>query len=197
MNKLASDNPSPGFLEGVAVALIASVLLSTGVTLFESILPLSLLARVLISMAGLGYLLYLFSRCHQKVGRMSALSVYAAMVMVSWLLMPPLPWVVIVHLVLIWLIRSLYFYSSVLSALLDLGLMAVSLLCAMGAYLYSGSLFLGLWCLFLIQAMFSWIPPNWRTPSKRPQPGVENERFDIAYLTAQRAVRKLAITTKH
>lgn len=197
MNSLSHKKTRPSFLEGVAVALISSVVLTIVVTLFESILPLSLLARVMIGMAGLGYLLYLFARSHEKVGRMTALSVYGAMVIASLVLMPPLPWVIIAHLGLIWLFRSLYFYSSVLSALLDLGLMGISILSAVAAYLHSGSLFLAIWCLLLVQAMFSWIPANWKYQSTRPQAGVDNDHFDVAYRAAQSAVHKIVTTTSH
>ena len=69
----------PGFFEGVLVALIASVVISIGVGVFDWLLPAGLLARVLISVAGFAYLVYLFSRSPEKIGRMTALSVYVVM----------------------------------------------------------------------------------------------------------------------
>lgn len=182
----------PSFLEGIVVALVASVGISVSVLMFDWLLPSGLLAQVLISITGLGYLLYLFSRCHERIGRITALSVYAILVMVMWVVTPSLPWIVIAHLGLVWLIRSLYFYSSVVSALLDLGLTALSLIAAVAAYLHTGSLFLGLWSLFLIQALFTWIPADWQRRPSAGEPTVSKDRFQTAYQVADSAVRQLA-----
>jgi len=195
MSSLSIDKRRPGFLEGVVVALVASMTVSISVAVFDWLLPLGILVRVLISLAGVAYLLYLFSRCREKVGRMTALSVYVSMVIATWVFMPSIPWVVIAHLGLIWLIRSMYFYSSVLSALLDLGLTVLSVVGAVAAYLHTDSLFLGLWCLFLVQALFTWVPSNWQRQSAQKKSPVENERFDVAYRAAENAVRKLATNT--
>ena len=195
MTSLTADKRRPGFLEGVVVALVASSMISISVAAFDWVLPLGILIRTLISVAGVAYLLYLFSRCSEKTGRVTALSVYVSMVIATWIFMPSIPWVVIAHLGLIWLIRSLYFYSSMLSALLDLGLTALSVVGAVAAYLHTDSLFLGLWCLFLVQALFSWIPSSWQRQSTSMKSPVENNRFDVAYRAAENAARKLATNT--
>ena len=192
MNTMTHSRQRPTFLEGAAVALIASLAISVSVTIFDWVLPLGLLTRVLISVAGFAYLLYLFSRCREKVGRITSLSIYLAMVIVMWIIMPSLPWMVIGHLGLIWLIRSLYYYSSVISALLDLGLTALSLVAAVAAYLHTGSLFLGLWSLFLIQALFAWIPADWQRRAASNKHTVQQDRFRTAHQAAENAVRQLA-----
>jgi len=192
MNITTHHKPRPSFLEGVVVALVASVGVSVSAYMFDWLLPSGLLVQVLVSVTGLGYLLYLFSRCREKVGRITALSIYVISVIVMWVAAPALPWIVIAHLGLVWLTRSLYFYSSVISALLDLGLTALSLIAAVAAYLHSGSLFLGLWSLFLIQALFTWIPVDWQRRPSKGEPAVSKDRFQTAYQAADNAVRQLA-----
>lgn len=195
MNTVVRQKQGPTFIEGVVVALIASLVISVSVSVFDWVLPLGLLIRVLISVAGFAYLLYLLSRCREKVGRVTALSLYIAMVIATWVFSPSLPLVVIAHLGLVWLIRSLYFYSSVLSALLDLGLTALSVVAAIAAYLHTGSLFMGVWSLFLLQALFSWIPSDWQRHVTSNHPGPVKDRFQTAYQAAENAVRQLAVNT--
>jgi len=192
MNNVTHYKQRPTFIEGVVLALVASLAVSISVSVFDWVLPLGLLARVLISVAGFAYLLYLFSHCREKVGRMTVLSIYVVMVMALWVFMPALQWVVIAHLGLIWLVRSLYFYSSVISALLDLGLTALSIVSAVAAYLHTGSLFLGLWSLFLVQALFVWIPADWHRRATSSQHNAPTDRFQVAHQVAENAIRKLA-----
>ena len=76
----------------------------------------------------------------------------------TWLAGVPLVGYVLIHVGLLWLVRSLYFYSGVLPALLDLGLSALGLAFAVWAAGRSGSPLLALWCFFLVQALHVCIP---------------------------------------
>ena len=165
MSSMMRLGKRPTFVEGVIAALAASLAISFSMAVFDWVLPLNFLIRVLIGVTGFAYLLYLFSRGQEKSGRITALSAYVLMAFCLWIFMPSMIWMVIAHLGFIWLIRSLYFYNSVLSALLDLGLTAFSLVCALAAYLHTNSVFLGLWSLFLTQALFVWIPTDWQLRS--------------------------------
>ena len=67
---------TPGFLEGVAVALTASVATSI---LFGALAPLfggDALLRALIALLGLAYSLYLLRRSRARVGRVSVIAVW-------------------------------------------------------------------------------------------------------------------------
>ena len=75
-----------------------------------------------------------------------------------WLIEPPLLHYALIHLTSLWLIRSLYFHASILSTLLDFGVIALGLAVALWALIHSGSLLLSLWCFFLVQAVFVAIP---------------------------------------
>ena len=58
------------------------------------------------------------------------------------------------HLVLIWLVRSLYHQPGPLAALLDLVLNLFALMAGLWAFVHADSIFMGVWTFFLIQAMF-------------------------------------------
>ncbi|MBT2971899.1 MAG: hypothetical protein KME56_03765 [Candidatus Thiodiazotropha sp. (ex Ctena orbiculata)] len=183
----------PSFLEGVAVALIATI--GIGV-LFD---PLTMLfasgfvLRMLIAVAGLLYVVYLLRRSGEKVGRISSISLWLMSAALIWLMGLSLPVYLMAHLGLVWLIRSLYFYASLISALADLALLSFGLAAALWAMLQTGSLLLGVWCFFLVQALFVFIPSSWRRAGK---PGTHldgaDDPFQQAYRTAQAALTKLS-----
>jgi len=92
----------------------------------------------------------------------------------------------------LWLLRSLYFYSSALSALLDLGLTLAAVATAYWAIAYTGSVFLCVWCFFLVQALFVVIPPA-VTGARGPVFSTDSdaEKFERARLRAEKALRQL------
>ncbi|WP_455234009.1 hypothetical protein [Thiogranum longum] len=185
----------PSFLEGVALALAASI---AGSILFTVLAPLfsgATVLRLLIAVIGFGYLIYLLRRSPERIGRISALAVWVVAAGAVWLAQPPLVLYLIIHLGLIWVIRSLYFYGSVLSSLADLGLTGLSLAAAIWSATHTGSLFLSLWCFFLMQALFVAIPHDLRTRANGTRSAPDSEdRFQRAHRVAQAALRKLSST---
>jgi hypothetical protein len=183
----------PTFFEGAVVALVASI---AGSVLFTALTPLFAAAwvlRLLIAGLGLGYILYLFSRSRERIGRTTALAFWTLASGAAWWLAPSLPLYLLLHLGLIWLIRSLYFYSSLLCALADLALGGFALAAAVWASIHTGSLFLGIWCFFLLQALFVAIPASLdRKASERQSPPHREDRFRHAHRAAESAMRKLS-----
>jgi hypothetical protein len=184
---------TPGFLEGAAIALSASIfgsVTSRALTLF---FISSMVMRLLIMAIGLGYVVYLFSRSRERVGRITTITLWLLVAGIAWFTAPPLILYLMVHLGLIWLIRSLYFYSSLVSAIADLGLNGVSLVAAIWAANQTGSLFVSIWCFFLVQALFVAIPANMKQKAGQKQTGEPHEdRFQHAYRTAETAFHKLS-----
>jgi hypothetical protein len=183
----------PTFFEGTVVALIASVAGGVLYTALTTQFAGGAVLRLLIAGIALGYIIYLFSRSRERIGRLTALGFWAIAAGATWWLAPSLSMYLLVHLGLIWLIRSLYFYSSVLSALADLGLAGLGLAAAVWASIHTGSLFLGIWCFFLLQALFVAIPASLERKASHRQPVPDHEdRFQRAHRAAESAVRKLS-----
>ena len=183
----------PTFPEGVTVALAASLAGSMLYTALDTVFPGVPVLRLLIAGIGLAYVVYLLGRSTERVGRVTAAAAWLLVAGVLWFTHPPLLLYVCVHLGIIWLIRSLYFYSSALSALADLGLNGLGLAAAIWAITRTGSVFLGIWCFFLVQALFVFIP---KSVSRKPGAGqagqAGEDRFQHAYRAAETAVRKLS-----
>ena len=184
---------TPTFLEGVGVALAISLAGGVMYSAIDAVLPGVPVLRLLIAGIGLAYVLYLLSRSPERVGRVTATAAWLVVAGLLWFTHPPLLLYVSVHLGTLWLIRSLYFYSSALSALADLGLNVLGLSAAFWAVTRTGSVFLGIWCFFLVQALFVVIPKSIKRKPGAAQAGHESaDRFQHAYRVAETAVRKLS-----
>jgi len=182
----------PTFFHGVIVAALFGFFASAVVATLTPFVGVGAVLRLVIPALGLAYLLFLFSRSPERIGRVTTIALWTALAAVTWWVSPPLPLYLLIHVGALWLVRSLYFYSGVLSALLDLGISALSVSATVWAMTRSGSVFLATWCFFLVQALFVTIPP---TVSARPQQqrntAVESEDFERAKRRADQALRQL------
>ena len=183
----------PGFFEGVGVALGASI---TGGVLFAALTTVfagGFVLRALIAGMGFLYILYLIRRSSERVGRVTTVALWFAAAVSIWLMGLGLPLYLMAHLGLIWLIRSLYYYSSLVSAGTDLVLVALGFAAAVWAALETGNLFLSFWCFFLVQALFVLIPNRLKRPSNRSAlSAVTEDRFQHAHRVAEAALTKLS-----
>jgi hypothetical protein len=181
---------SPSFLEGAVLALIAALAGTLAHGAFTLLLPDAGALRLVMAALGFGYLLYLLGRSRERIGRITTLTLWLTVAGLLWVLSPPLPLYLLAHLALTWAARSLYFHQGPLAALADLGLMGLGMIAAIGTYLHTGSLFLSLWSLFLMQALFVFIPS--RAQARDRDTGDEEERFRRAHQAAEAAVQRLS-----
>lgn len=182
---------APGFWEGAAWALAASLIASALATALGLLLPQALVLRLLIAALGLAYVLYLLGRSAEKTGRLTTLAVWLAVAAAAWFWSPPWPIYLLAHIGSLWLVRSLYFHASLSAAAADLVLNGLALALALWAVANTASLFWGVWCFFLTQALFGAIPqPGLRGPT---EPAAD--RFRHAHRAAEAALRRLSSPT--
>ena len=182
----------PGFLHGVVVAAVLGFFASAVVATLTPFVGFGSVIRLLIPALGLAYLLYLMSRSKERLGRVTTLSLWSAMAVVTWWMAPTFPLYLLIHVAAVWLVRSLYFYSGVMPALMDLGLNALSISAAVWTITRSGSVFLATWTFFLVQALFVAIPPTMegkRKPERNT--AADSENFERARRQADAALRQL------
>lgn len=180
----------PSFLEGAVFALAASAgggVLYWGLT---TVLSGWIVARMLTALMAFAYVLYLLARSQTRTGRVTVIAAWSAVAAATWMWSPPLLVYLAVHLGLVWLVRALYFRGSVLTALADLGLVVLGSAVAAWAVLRTGSPWIGVWCFFLTQALFTAIPADLRR--KRPASPVAGDAFDRAHRAAESALRRLS-----
>ncbi len=183
----------PTFFEGVSIALVASITATVLFTVLGSILPLEAVIKLLIALFSLGYISYLLHRSSKRLGRVTLVAGWLIATATIWLITPSLALYGLTHLVLIWLVRALYHYHSLLSALADLGLNAVAAVTATWAAYQTGSLLITTWCFFLTQALFVYIPPRLFRNERSPLASTGNqEHFQQAHHAAEAALHKLS-----
>lgn len=176
-------------LGGILVAVIFSLLGSVAYFVLSAVLPHDFLIRLLISVLSFAYSVYLLSRSHERIGRVSVIALWIIQLCLLWVFSVSIVYFVSVQLASIWLIRSLYFYSSLILSFFDLALMGLSVCIAIWAASHTSSLFLTLWCFFLTQALFVFIPRNIKKSSST---GTNKDDFQHAYRSAEAAIRKLS-----
>ncbi len=182
----------PGFFHGVIVAAVLGFFASVIVATLTPFAGLGAVIRLVIPMLGLAYLLYLLNRSAERLGRVTTLTLWAALTAVTWWFAPPLPLYLMIHVGAVWLVRSLYFYSGIMPALMDLGLTSLSVSAAVWAITRSGSVFLATWCFFLVQSLFVAIPPAVQRKAKpEMNTAADNAGFERARRQADAALRQL------
>lgn len=187
----------PTFLHGVIVAAVLGFFASAVVATLTPFVGFGHVVRLVIPALGLAYLLYLLSRSEERLGRITTISLWSALAAITWWMSPPLPMYLLIHVAAVWMVRSLYFYSGILPALMDLGLNSLSISASVWAITRSGSVFLATWCFFLVQALFVAIPPSIKRNGKAAgnttlrNSAAENESFEHARRQADQALRQL------
>lgn len=179
----------PSFLYGVAVAL---ALAAGGAAVMTTLAPLlgpATALRPIVPAVGLIYLVSLFRGNDRSTGRITTVALWFVVAGVTWAAAPPIAVYVLIHAAMLWLVRSLYFYASALPALLDLGLSTLSVAVATWAITRSDSLFLAIWCFFLVQAAFVVIPQRLGLPAL--EDGIDDDAFERARRRADAALRQL------
>lgn len=181
----------PVFIEGVLLAVILGILGRAAYTGLQLFVPGRQALLSVITLLALCYLMYLLKRSRERTGRITVFSCWLILTAVLCISQPPVTAFILAQAAMLWLIRSLYFYTSVLSALVDLVFTALALAVVVWGGFYTNSLFFCIWTFFLIQALFVTIPPDWSRAKDEGNKTDNVDRFEQAYRCAEAAVRKL------
>ncbi len=179
----------PTFLEGVGVALVASVVGGVLYAVLPALFGWESPLRALIAGLWLAYILYLLNRSQARVGKVTVASFWLAGALALWLVHPPFTVYLLLHAGAVWFVRSLYFHGSPIPAAIDLVLTGFGLVAAFWAAIETGSMIVALWCFFLCQALFTGIPRVAR--AKRREPAADAP-FERAHRAGQAALRALS-----
>lgn len=181
------------FFEGVGFALLASLAGAAGFGLLAGMF-VGGNTYLVITLLALAYVLYLLKRSRERIGRVTVVLAWCLVTITSWALAPGLLVYALIQVGMIWLIRSLYYYGSVVSSLTDLGLTALGLAVAVWAWHNTHSLFVSFWSFFLVQALFVFIPKTLARRHDKRLAVVDIDAFERAHDVAESAVRRLTST---
>jgi hypothetical protein len=181
---------APTFLQGAIAAAILAFFASATIATLTPVLGLGAVLRLAAPLLAAAYLFYFLRASRQRTGRLATLSLWAAFAATTWWVAPALPVYLLLHAGAVWLIRSLYSYTGVIPALMDLGLCVLSALAFGWVFMRTGGVFLATWTFFLVQALWVAIPARLGAPGATRAPR-GNERFDRARRQADEALRQL------
>lgn len=183
----------PTFFHGVFVAALLGLAGSAFVAAFIPFLGTVTVARLVIPGLALAYLLYLVPRSGERAGRVTTFALWSMMAVTTWLLVPSFAFYLLIHAGAIWLIRSLYFYSGVIPAVMDMTLNGFSVVVALGTLHRTGSVFLAIWSFFLVQALFVAIPATLQKRSRSINPTIsgDGDEFERSRRQAEAALKQL------
>jgi hypothetical protein len=184
------------FLGGVAVAFVLAAAGAAVFAALTTVLTGSVAIRAISTLLAGAYLLYLLSRSDERTGRIVTIVVWLSGAVATSVFAASLPLFFVCHVVMIWLVRTLYFHGTFTAALLDLGITGLAFTAAIWAARTSGSLFLAVWCFFLVQALFVVIPEGANAQSQ-PGGGFDDQPFRRAHRSAGAALRRLAGSINH
>lgn len=177
---------------GFLVALIAAAVALT----LTYLLPAPFVARLVIAALGLAVVIRSIARSDERSGRVVTLVVWAVVAAAVWLAGVALPMFVVVHVTLVWLVRSLFCYSRIVEAGVDFGLTLLALSFAVLAAVRADSVFLAAWSFLLVQALHVAIPglvSRWSEPKQQKVPlGDPNRGFADAFKAADEALHRIA-----
>jgi len=175
--------------QGVIGAFVLSLCGAVVLTILGPFLGIGTVSRGVIALLGFAYVLYLVSRSGERVGRISTVACWVVCATVAWFAGLPFISFVLVHVGLLWLVRSLYYYSGLIPALIDFGLSLLGTAFAVWSAQRTGSFGLALWCFFLFLAFHALIPESIRPGPTHPQ---HEDAFARAHRAAEAAVRRLS-----
>lgn len=181
----------PRLLHGVLAAAGLAFLASVLVAVLTAAPGFAGVARLLAPVLSLAYLLYLFRIIGARNGRLVTLSAWAVLSICTWWMAPALPFYLLIHAGAIWLIRSLYAYSSLIPALIDLALSTVAVATFTWALMRTGSIFLATWSFFLVQALWTCIPKKFSGQRGGTSRDHGSAGFERARRQADAALRQL------
>lgn len=154
--------------------------------------------RTVIALLGLAYVLELLARSGERTGRIATVAAWALGAGIAASVGLPFAAYVLVHVGLVWFVRSLYYYSSLVPALADFGLALLGTAFAAWAAQRTGGAWLALWCFFLAQAFHVLIPAALDRASTNSPANAEDgftraeDGFTRAQRAAEAAVRRLS-----
>ncbi len=180
----------PSFGASLGVGLVLSLCGAAMLSVLGPMLLAGFALRAVIAIVSFAYVLYLIGKSGERAGRVTTVVCWLAIAFGAYIAGLPLGAYVLVHVGLIWLVRSLYYYSGVLPALADFGLGALGVVFAIWAAQRTGSAWLAFWCFFLAQSFHVLIPQS--LSRRENQARERDDTFNRAHRMAEEAIRRLS-----
>jgi len=184
----------PTLLEGILVALTASLVAGPLVFGLRLVLGVSMAWKAGIVILAYAYIVYLLAQSSRTAGRTTFAVLSLLVLLASLMFEVRWPAMALIAVALIWGLRAYAYSQSFVVTLLHGGLCLLGLSAALWAYAHSSSIALASWSFFLMQAAFVLVPPRLarRTLAAGGIAGAQEvDGFVLAHQAAQKALGRL------
>jgi len=180
--------------ESLLLAIIMTLLSTLLTSIMGSLFGTQLAIKLTTISISLVYMIYLLSRSQSKTGRVAVTGIWGGITLISMVVVDAPLYFIGIQICSLWLVRSLYYYNSILSAAGDLLLISASFITAAWAWNMTNSLLISFWSLFLVQALFVLIPEqfNSATSNNTYHHSHSRDPFEHAYQAAEAALKQWA-----
>ena len=181
------------FWREVLLAVVISVVGAVVHNVLVGFIGRALSLRLVVLLVALVYVLSLLRQSPLTSGRVVGALGWVALSGLLIVFNPALSVWLLLETAFIWLLRGLQSYDSPISAGIDALLSAFALAAAVTTALHTQSLFLSLWCFFLVQSLTAFVPR--RAPERSLAAGLPETDFDASFRNAEAALRRLSVRT--
>lgn len=181
----------PTLIQGIGIAVLLTGLAIAAGFFFNAVFGGYFAAKATLAVTFTAYLTYLIGRGRTRAGRITL--TFLCLLLLGWGLLAgtTLASMAAGGAALIWLVRSLTFYSSLIAAGADAFLGVLALGAGAWAFSVSGSTVAGAWCFFLVQALHAFIPSRFGPRDLKQAQDVSGDRFSRAHGAAEAAIEAL------
>jgi len=187
MSALGSTASRPGFGGALLIAGITTGL-AAGIGIVFALPGFSVSSEAFLALAvpllSASYLIWLLRQTSVVTGRVTVAAFWAVTTAVVAWIDPSTLALLVIYSLLIWLVRSVYFYRSVATALVDLLICAASMVAAIWAAKATGSFVLTTWTFFLAQSAFVFVPRD--LSAARDSHDADHREVDTEFQAAER-----------
>lgn len=181
----------PSLLQNIGLAIVLTIVAAAAGILFLGIFSSAVSSKLVIILVTLVYLVRLVSRSQLRAGKLILNLLCLVLLIGGGLFFEQSESLVVMATVMIWMIRSLLYYSSIFTACADLVLCLMSLVGFALSFNSSHSIAVAVWSFFLIQALHSLIPERFGETEHAAEEDQSVHRFDRAYQSAEQAIRQI------
>ncbi|WP_444995242.1 hypothetical protein [Aliikangiella sp. IMCC44359] len=177
--------------QSIFIGLCLSIVGAVGFQTMSWVLPEGDVLQIILSTINFVYIAYLLFNSSHKTGRLSCLILYSTANIILLLAFISHEILLIFLCSSIWLARSIFFQKNLLASIIDALLILIGYSVALWTLSTTHSWFLTLWCFYLIQTLFIYIPQLTRIKKKQDNSLPDNQAFQIAYKNATNAIKRI------
>ena len=179
-------------VQHIGVAMLLTIIAILTGFIFHKVMGWNTAVKLVMVAVTLVYLGYLIYQSRVRAGKLTLIIICLMMSLSCFFLVERSGLMLVIAAVMIWVVRSLLNYSSIVAVITDMGLCTFSLAGADWAFSASGSIVAAIWSFYLIQSLHCLIPQQFGETKQVMADEQSVDYFDHAYQLAEQAIRQMA-----